>query len=60
MGLSRSIGGDRKYLVKKLRKGTIALVAKLKKVNLDRGQHIRCANCLKGSYAGYTQLLASP
>ena len=40
--------------MKKLRKGTVALVVKLKKVNLDRDQqHIRCANCLKGSYAGY-------
>ena len=53
MGIPRSIGGDRKFLMKKLRKGTVTLVAKLKRVNLDRGQHIRCANCLKGSYSGY-------
>ena len=39
--------------MKKLRKGTVTLVAKLKRVNLDRSQHIRCADCLKGSYSGY-------
>eukprot|EP00964_Phaeocystis_antarctica_P161672 scaffold133695_cov99-Phaeocystis_antarctica.AAC.1 len=50
MGILRSIGGDRKHMMKKLRKGVMALVSKLRKVKLDRGQHIRCANCLKGSY----------
>ena len=53
MGIPRSICGNREFLIKKFRKGTVALVTKLKRVNLDRGQHIRCANCLKGSYAGY-------
>eukprot|EP00964_Phaeocystis_antarctica_P127368 scaffold91050_cov26-Phaeocystis_antarctica.AAC.1 len=53
MGLPRSIGGDRKHMMKKLRKGVMALVSKLRKIKLDRGQHIRCANCLKGSYVGY-------
>ena len=53
MGIPRSICGNREFLIKKLRKGTVALVTKLKRVNLDRGHHIRCANCLKGSYSGY-------
>ena len=53
MGLPRSIGGDRKHMMKKLRKGVMALVSKLRKIKLDRGQHIQCANCLKGSYVGY-------
>eukprot|EP00964_Phaeocystis_antarctica_P049875 scaffold28882_cov61-Phaeocystis_antarctica.AAC.1 len=53
MGILRSIGGDRKHMMKKLRKGVMTLVSKLRKVKLDRGQHIRCANCLKGSYVGY-------
>ena len=53
MGIPRSICGNREFLIKKLRKGTVALVTKLKRVNLDRGQHIRCANCSKGSYSGY-------
>ena len=29
------------------------MVSKLRKIKLDRGQHIRRANCLKGSYVGY-------
>ena len=36
MRLPRSIGGDRKYLVKKLRKGTVTLVAKLQKPTLTQ------------------------
>ena len=38
---------------KKLRKGVAALVSKVRKVKFDKGQHIQCANCLKGSYVGY-------
>jgi hypothetical protein len=37
----------------KLRKGVAALVSKVRKVKFDKGQHIQCANCLKGSYVGY-------
>ena len=37
----------------KLKKGVAALVSKVRKVKFDKGQHISCANCLKGSYVGY-------
>ena len=53
MGILRSIGGGRQHMRKKLRKGVAALVSKVRKVKFDKGQHIQCANCLKGSYVGY-------
>jgi len=53
MGILRSIGGGRHHMRKKLRKGVAALVSKVRKVKFDKGQHIQCANCLKGSYVGY-------
>ena len=53
MGMPRSIGGGRRHMRAKLRKGVAALVGKLRRVKFDRGQHITCANCLKGSYVGY-------
>ena len=37
----------------KLKRGVAALVSKVRKVKFDKGQHISCANCLKGSYVGY-------
>ena len=30
-----------------------ALAREVRKVKFDKGQHIQCANCLKGSYVGY-------
>ena len=53
MGILRSICGGRHHMRKKLRKGVAALVSKVRKVKFDKGQHIQCANCLKGSYVGY-------
>ena len=53
MGILRSLGGGRQHMRKKLRKGVAALVHKVRRVKFDRGQHIQCANCLKGSYVGY-------
>ena len=53
MGILRSICGDRAHVRNKMRKGIAALVHKLRRVKFDKGQHIRCANCLKGSYVGY-------
>ena len=53
MGILRSIGGSRQHMRNKLKKGVAALVSKVRKVKFDKGQHISCANCLKGSYVGY-------
>ena len=53
MGIPRSICGGRKHLLAKLQKGVAALVQRLKRIKFDKGQHITCANCLKGSYVGY-------
>ena len=52
MGIPRSICGNREFLIKKLRKGTVALVTKLKRVNLDRGQHIRSVGGWVGRLMG--------
>ena len=51
MGILRSLGGGRQHMRKKLRKGVAALVHKVRRVKFDRGQHIQCANCLKGPHA---------
>ena len=53
MGIPRSICGGRGHMQAKLRKGVAALVHKLRRVKFDQGQHVTCANCLKGSYVGY-------
>ena len=53
MGILRSIGGDRGHMMKKIRRGVLCLVSRLRKIKFDRGQHIACANGLKGSYVGY-------
>ena len=53
MGIPRSICGGRGHMQAKLRKGVAALVHKLRRVRFDQGQHVTCANCLKGSYVGY-------
>ena len=53
MGIPRSICGGRGHMQAKLRRGVAALVHKLRRVKFDKGQHVTCANCLKGSYVGY-------
>ena len=53
MGVPRALDGSRTALRAKLRKGILGMMAKVKKVKLDRTQHISCANVLKGSYVGY-------
>ena len=53
MGIPRSICGGREHMRAKMRKGVAALVHKLRRIRFDKGQHVTCANCLKGSYVGY-------
>jgi len=40
MGILRSIGGDRGHMMKKIRRGVLCLVSRLRKIKFDRGQHI--------------------